>query len=506
MDHAGESGGGDGLGALQRAQLEAVYNAIDDGLVVFDPQGKVLVVNDAEARLCGYPTPAAMMRDLAYFAEVFALFELDGTSLPVEAWPVSRVLRGERVSGLEILTRRLDTGAELIIRFSGEPVRDAAGAIAYGVVISSDVTERTRREQALRTSEERFRALADSMPQLVWTARRDGTVDYYNERSREYAGLGIDGDGRWHWQPALHPDDLAATVTAWLTAVDAGATYACEHRVQMADGAFRWHISRAHLVPHAAGDRWFGTATDIHEQKLAEEQLRRAVAMRNQVVSVVSHDLRNPLGVVRMILPALHDTLEAIGTPEVRERTAGFLARLDRQVAKMGKLLDELLDVARLQANQPLELDRRPCDLVVLVRDLLEEQTTSVPTHTFALHAHVASLRGQWDAPRVDRVLGNLLSNAVKYSPSGSEIDVDIAAEQEHAVVRVIDRGLGIAPDDRARIFDWFTRGENAQKAARGIGVGLAGARRIAEQHGGTLSVESELGAGSTFTLRLPLR
>ncbi len=122
---------------------------------------------------------------------------------------------------------------------------------------------------------ERIRFLADALPQLVWTADASGLVNYYNSRAAEYAGIEPTSDGRWEWQPVVHPDELELTLAAWRGAVDAGSTYQCEHRVRMADGEFRWHLSRAvPVVERGEIVQWFGTATDIHSLKLAEQTLR----------------------------------------------------------------------------------------------------------------------------------------------------------------------------------------------------------------------------------------
>jgi len=485
----------------QLVELKAVYAAMHDGLVVFDARGEAVVVNEAAARLIGFDSAAEMMRSLAFFSELFELFELDGTPIALAAWPVSRGLRGERVAGVELGMRRRDSGREWVIRFSVEPVFDEQGTLRLVVLISSDVTDRVRRERAQRASEERFRALADSMPQLVWTAGSDGVVDYYNARVREYDGIEQALDGSWRWQPIVHPDELEATVAAWNAAVALGRDYQCEHRVRMRDGSFRWHVSRARRVEGAGGERWFGTATDIHEQKLAEENLRRAMATRDQVVSVVAHDLRNPLNVVRLSLPLLR---RVISGTSVREQAESYIGRLERQVVKIERLIEEFLDAATLQAGKPLALARRRCDLVGVVRELVE-QSRQAGAGGVELVTTTESLVGEWDPDRLERVITNLLSNAVKYSAPGSAVAVELEARAASAVVRVRDQGMGIAAADQRRIFDWFVRGENAQRLTKGIGIGLAGARRIVEQHGGTLSVQSELGAGATFTLELPL-
>lgn len=390
-----------------------------------------------------------------------------------------------------------------LVELHVEPLRDATGAIAGVASTEWDVGERVDAE-AQREAEERFRALADAMPQLVWIARDDGVVEFYNQRAREYYGVERAEDGTWRWQAVMHPDDLAASLEAWNAAGAQGAEYESEHRVRMADGSYRWHVSHARRVADAhGGARWIGTATDIHETKLAEEALRSAVSARDQVVSVVSHDLRSPLGVVLTSVPLLRRMLDDAGLRAEGERVLG---RVTRQVAKMQKQLDELLDAARLQAGQRIELDRRTCDLVAMARELIEEHSQPSRKGQITIRAAPEHIFVECDGARIERVLANLLSNAEKYSPPPSDITVEIEQAGDEVIVRVRDQGVGIPETDRSRIFEWFARGNNAATQARGIGVGLAGARRIVEQHGGTLQVESELGVGSTFTVRLPLR
>ncbi|RPI80723.1 MAG: PAS domain S-box protein, partial [Chloroflexi bacterium] len=146
----------------------------------------------------------------------------------------------------------------------------------YVNIYGLDITERRRAERSLQETEERFRQLADAMPQLVWTARPDGNVDYYNRRVEEYDGFTRIEENIWEWSPVLHPDDIEDTQEEWQSAVETGEVYQIEHRVRMANGTYRWHLSRG--VPYIGEDgkilKWFGTATDIHVQKEVEESLR----------------------------------------------------------------------------------------------------------------------------------------------------------------------------------------------------------------------------------------
>jgi PAS domain S-box-containing protein len=209
-----------------------------------------------------------------YAGQRFALVHPDDRERHREI--VTRAVATQNPYHSEFRVIRPDTGQIVWLDERGVPLFDPAGQwrVIAGVVI--DVTERKRAEQALRASEARYRELADAMPQLVWTSDPDGVVDYYNSRAGEYATAVHNVGGGWDWQMALHPDDLAPTVAAWQEALGGGQQYAFEHRFQMRDGTYRWHLSRA--MPSRAPDgriiKWFGTATDIHEQYQVTQDAR----------------------------------------------------------------------------------------------------------------------------------------------------------------------------------------------------------------------------------------
>lgn len=151
---------------------------------------------------------------------------------------------------------------------------DGQATMVCGIL--SDISQRKQGDQALEESEARFRALADAMPHLVWTAQPDGTVDYYNARYREFAGIGQAREGAWEWAPVVHEEDLEATVAAWQRAVSTGTPYQCEHRVRRADGSYRWYLSLGVPARDEQGRivKWYGSATDLQAQKAAEAALR----------------------------------------------------------------------------------------------------------------------------------------------------------------------------------------------------------------------------------------
>ena len=192
--------------------------------------------------------------------------------------------------------------------------------------------------------------------------------------------------------------------------------------------------------------------------------------------------------------------------------TKGMIAGLgtiDINIVRMAQRIDELSDVARLRMGRLLELRREPTDLVELAEELVTTWSHTSERHRISLEAEQSSLFGDWDEVRLARVIDNLLSNAVKYSPNGGEIVVRIAQRRtengEAAVLSVRDQGLGIPARELPRIFERFSRADNVAGQVAGTGIGLSGSKRIVEQHGGSIEIESEEGRGTLATVLLPL-
>ncbi len=262
--------------------------------------------------------------------------------------------------------------------------------------------------------------------------------------------------------------------------------------------ALRYAIQRKHI--------------DVErEHLLAREQQARADAeaalrTRDQVLSTVTHDLRTPLAAISLYAEILP---ERAGTAD--EATKQMLTDQAQKIGRAARdglvMIEELLDVARLTMGETLQLEFRPRDLVALVRDAVERHREWAE-HNLIFEEPDGAMVGNLDAPRLRRVVNNLLSNATKYSSPGAQVIVRVSRDPSTtpptALVSVQDQGTGISLEDLPHVFEWFWRGKNTT-GRRGSGLGLAGARRIAELHGGTITIESQEGLGSTFTVRLPL-
>jgi PAS domain S-box-containing protein len=297
-----------------RERLAAIIASSDDAIIGKTLDGTVTSWNEAAERLYGYAAEEVVGRPISVIVPPERADEL--------ADILARLRRGERIDHFETVRVRKD-GSRIEVSVTISPVADAEGRLIGASTITRDITERRRgeeereqllqREQAARAateaSEQHYRALADAMPQVVWTARADGYIDYYNRRWYEYTGLTFEQTRGWGWQPVLHPDDVERALRSWATAVADGDVYQIEYRFRRAsDGQYRWHLGRAEPLRDAAGRivKWFGAATDIHEKREAEERVR-FLAEASRLLSS-SLDYETTLGeLARLAVLALAD-------------------------------------------------------------------------------------------------------------------------------------------------------------------------------------------------------
>jgi signal transduction histidine kinase len=248
----------------------------------------------------------------------------------------------------------------------------------------------------------------------------------------------------------------------------------------------------------------------IDERDRALDDLRQALRTRDEFLASASHDLKNPLASIKATAQLLQRRLDRPGPLDV-DRLHDGLRRVDSIATRAAMLVEELLDLARMQMGRPLDLERVPTDLVALLREVVADQQQNTERHTLSLEAAEPELVGVWDARRLGRVVTNLVDNAVKYSPEGGRVTVVVRQEtdpagQAWAAVEVRDEGVGIPADEVEQIFERFHRARNVEGRIGGTGIGLAAARHIADNHGGSLTVSSQEGVGSTFTFRLPVQ
>jgi PAS domain S-box-containing protein len=382
---------------------------------------------------------------------------------------------------------------------------DAAGSPARLVGVTLDITANKRAEKILQKSQNRLTAAVQIARLGIWEYHTDQSIIYGDARCREIIGALEERPlSNEELFVHIHPQDRARVAAQMQTTLgpEGGSLFETEFRAVHPDGTLRWVAVRGHAYgaqPDPRGTRFVGTVMDITERKHTEEELREADRRKDQFIATLAHELRNPLAPVRYATRLLDQ-----GVPP--QMAADARKMIDRQLAQMARLLDDLLDASRITRHS-FEIRHELLDMRKIIEEAVAAARPLAEAVKLAVEVHLPheALAVSGDAARLVQVISNVLSNAIKYTDPGGHIAVEAAAEDDQVVVRVRDDGIGISPQLLSGIFDLFTRGETPGRAAGGLGIGLSLARQLIELHAGSIRATSAgAGRGSEFTIRVP--
>jgi len=369
---------------------------------------------------------------------------------------------------------------------------------------------RKRTEEALRRSEERYQLVMRATSDAVWDWDLETDSVQWSDSVEQVLGsgqasLGHDSEA---WLEHIHPEDrdrvreklqrvLGSREERWQD----------EYRLRRADGTFAIVADRGYIVRDASGRalRMAGALQDITEHRRSEEErqrllsdARKRVEFEQQLVGIVSHDLRGPLNA---ILTGASMMLQRENIDPWQAKTT---ARILSCAERSNRLIRDLLDFTQARMGGGIPVRPAPLDLHELTQQVVEEARVAHAERTIQV-TQSGDGRGEWDADRMGQVVSNLLTNALKYSPDGSPVQVETRGEAEQVVLRLHNTGEPIAPDLLPRIFEPLRRGKRrVSKSDRSIGLGLYIVRELALAHGGTVEVSSTQAEGTTFTVTLP--
>ncbi len=467
------------------AWLASIVQSSDDAIISKTLDGFITSWNPAAEKLFGYTAKEMIGQPITRL--------IPDDRLDEEVYIVDRIRKGELVDHFHTVRQTKNRGL-IDISLTISPIKDSKGKITGASKIARDITKSKLEEEALRQSEQYLNELANAMSQLAWIAEPGGRVLYFNDRIAEYTGAEKLVDGTWHWKRLIHPDDLSSTIADLKLAIANRTVFVKEHRLQMKDGKFRWHLSR--IIPYrnegAQVSKWIGTATDI-------DDIKQLALRKDDFLSVASHELRTPITSIKAYSQLLMNTYRNSGD----EFLKNALTKVEIQANKMTKLVTDFLKLSKIESGK-LQLNKETFCINDLVREIVADIQLIAVNHKIIVQEQDRT-NVTADKERIAQVLANFLNNAIKYSPGADRVYVDIKRLNSHVSVSVTDKGVGIKPEEHAKIFERFYRAESNSKIPfSGFGIGLYISAEIIQRHDGKIGVNSEEGRGSTFYFTLP--
>jgi len=361
--------------------------------------------------------------------------------------------------------------------------------------LNDELEERVRmRTNELQESEKRLRNIMDTIPQIAWTSKPDGGVNFYNKRWFEYTGLDFEQSKAWGWKTVIHPEDLQYNLDQLGLILGKGVGGEFEIREKSKSGEYRWHLVRMQPIHREDGSirLWAGTATDIQELKLLQQQ-------KDDFISIASHELKTPVTTLKASLQFMQMQKSNLST----DKLDNMIDRANKSVNKVTSLIEGLLNVSKFSQGQ-FTLRKSTFDLVKAIRDCCNDM--NIPKGFTINVSTEGELQITADAGRIEQVLINLVGNAIKYAEESKVIDIVIEDRQTEAKVSVIDRGPGIAESKIPSLFSrYYQVQNNGNNSNSGLGIGLYICSEIIKKHNGKIGVNTELGKGSTFWFTLPV-
>ncbi|MCU7494152.1 MAG: PAS domain S-box protein [Ignavibacteria bacterium] len=393
------------------------------------------------------------------------------------------------------------------VRWEIRPWYESPGRIGGLIIFSEVITSRVRAIEELKKAkeeaeryEESYRQLAEAMPQIVWTANRDGNITYVNKQWNDFSGLNTEEALNWQWINQVHPEDKENIIKIWEESLKTRSIYESTSRFRRYDGEYRWFLIRAVPQLDEKGEvfTWLGTCTDIHEQKVLEHELEVSNKELEQFAYVASHDLQEPLRMVSSFTSLLSERYRN----QLDSNANEFMDYIVEGAQRMHQLIMDLLTFSRVTT-------RGEVFVLTDIKSILEEalhnlQFSIEESHASITYSDLPVIKA--DPVQMRQLFQNLISNSIKFrSDDIPVIEITARRQRNEWLFSVRDNGIGIESAYFERIFLIFQRLQHNREKYPGTGIGLALCKKIVERHGGRIWIESEPNKGTAVYFTIPL-
>jgi len=379
--------------------------------------------------------------------------------------------------------------------FSYKPLKNSEGKVYAIHNMAVNVTDEVVARKSIQESEKKYRDLADSMPQFVWTCDKYGHITYMNDSWYSYTGFSKQENPNEAIRKIIKPEVYPHILEIWEKSAKTGKPFEVEYEFQdpKKPDTYRWFLGRAVASFDDNGEivQWIGTFTDIDDFKQLQKQ-------KDDFLGIASHELKTPLTSLKLYAQFIEMKLQKQQDP----KNAEVARRMNDQIDKLTELINDLLDVTKIQ-NGKIQLSESEFDFDRLVEEVITEQQMTA-RHKIIFHEHRIGMVTA-DRHRISQVMSNLISNAIKYSPDADEVFVSAALQNNRVRFSVKDHGIGIPQDKQEKVFEQYYRVSGSKEYTfPGLGLGLYISSEIIKRTGGKIYVYSVEGKGSEFSFEIP--
>jgi PAS domain S-box-containing protein len=469
-----------------KAILAAIVQSSEDAIVSKTLTGIITSWNPGAEKLFGFSSREMIGQPMTKIIPKDRLNE--------ETEILAKLRAGERVDHFE--TRRLTKTGKLIdISLTISPVRDNNNNIIGASKIARDITGQKLLLKAVKESEERFRAIANGVPVMIWIAGEGSSCNFCNKSWLDFTGATMEQEQGNGWLDHIHEEDLPGYLDCYNDSFSKKEEFYTEFRLRRFDGEYRWMSNKGVPQFSITGEieGYIGACMDITATK---DQAER----KDDFIRMASHELKTPVTTIKGYVQLLLKTVE--GKNDIL--LTNSLSTIDKQVSKLTTLINDMLDLTKIESGT-FQLVKEVFSVNDLAKEIIDEMQGSAIKHTINFCA-ADNFIVYADRHRITQVFTNYISNAIKYSPNANKINIKISADSKEVLVAVEDFGIGITKSEQGRIFERFYRAQegNAQTFP-GFGIGLYVVHEIIRNHDGKAYVKSEYKKGSVFYFTLPL-